>query len=331
MQEMGQDPAAVLADCGLDASAFDEPDRRVPFGVAARLVQQAVRITGRPDFPLLVGQRFELGDLGLVGQLMARAHTVGEGLEDLQRFFHLQDRGSVAYLRCVEPGVMALGYSILDAGTPGAGLVYDLVMSIAQTILRTLAGPRFRATEVCLARLAPDDIAPYRRCFVAPVSFDAPQTELRFDADWLYAPVAAGDRLRHAQAQRAAHMAEAGEALSLADRTRAIVRVMLSTGRLDTARVAAAFGVHERTLRRRLAGEGVHLHELVAEARFEVARLLLAETHLPLSAIAGTLGYKQVSAFVRAFGVWAGCAPGQWRDRVAGDVSGARPAKQPRG
>jgi len=325
LREMGHDPAAVLAECGLERAAFDDPEQRVPFGIATRLVQRAAWVTGRPDFALFAGRRFELGDLGLLGQLMARAGTVGEALEDLQRFFHLQDRGSVAYLRSTEQGVVALGYSILDPETPGAGLTYDLVMSIAMSTMRALAGPRFRANEVCLAHVAPPNKAPYWRCFLAPVSFDAPQTELRFAAAWLEAPVAGADPTQHARAQSMAQSAEARGPLGLPDRVRTVVRVLLSAGKLSTRHVAEALDMHERTLRRQLAAEGVHLHEMVATTRFEVARLLLDETRLPLNTIAMAVGYTETSSFVRAFSNWAGCTPGNWRARAA-SAAGTPPA-----
>ena len=325
LREMGHDPAAVLAACGLECAAFDDPEQRVPFGIATRLVQRAAWVTGRPDFALLAGQRFELGDFGLLGQLMARARTVGEALVDLQRFFHLQDRGAVAYLRYTEQGVVALGYSILDPGAPGAGLTYDLVMSIAMSLMCALAGPRFRANEVCLAHVAPPNKAPYWHCFLAPVSFDAPQTELRFSAAWLETPVVGADPTQHARVQRAAQSADACEPLGLSDRARTVVRVLLAAGKLSTRRVAEALDLHERTLRRRLAAEGVHLHEVVATTRFEVARLLLDETRLQVNTIAIALGYTETSSFVRAFKNWAGCAPGKWRARAA-SAAGTPPA-----
>jgi AraC-like DNA-binding protein len=66
-------------------------------------------------------------------------------------------------------------------------------------------------------------------------------------------------------------------------------------------------------MRRRLSAEGSGLLELMAEARFDVARQLLHETRLPVNDIADALGYADASAFVRAFRGWAGCAPARWR------------------
>jgi AraC-like DNA-binding protein len=313
LRELGQDPVAVLRASGLDAAAFDDPDRRIPFRVAADLVRRGALAAGREDFGLLVGERFGFDDLGLLGQLMWRARTVGEALQDLNRFIHLQDRGSVTYLRPAQQGIVALGYSIFDADTPGAGLIYDLTLAIGMRVMRGLAGPRFRATEVALAHVRPRQLGPYQRVFGAPVSFDAPRSELQFAADWLHAPVAGADTMPRELVQRATRQAEAGVSPGLAARTRAAAHVLLMTGDASAARIAGALGLHERTLRRRLAADGESVQGLLAQARFEVAGLLLRETRLGLEDIADTLGYAEASVFVRAFRGWAGVTPGQWR------------------
>jgi AraC-like DNA-binding protein len=310
---MGHDPAALLLAGGLEATAFDDPERRIPFRAAADLVRRGALLTGREDFGLLVGEHFAFDDFGLLGQLMWRARRVGEALQDLNRFIHLQDRGSVTFLRPAKEGLVSLGYSILDPDTPGAGLIYDLVLALGMRLMHGLAGPRFRAAEVCLPHVAPRLKGPYRRVFGAPLSFDAPRAEIQFAADWLQAPVIGADAVQRDLVQRAARLADAGASPGLAGRTRAAVRVLLMSGNVSAARVAGAMGLHERTLRRRLTAEGESLQHMVAQARFEVARQLLRETRLGLQDIADALGYAEAAVFVRAFRGWAGCTPGQWR------------------
>jgi AraC-like DNA-binding protein len=326
LRELGHDPTAVLRDSGLDPTAFDDPDRRISFRAAAELIRRAALRAGREDFGLLVGERVGVDDLGLLGQLMWRAGRVGEALHDLNRFLHLQDRGSVTFLRPAGEGLVALGYSIFDPDTPGAALIYDLVMAIGMRLLCALAGPGFRAVETWLPHVAPRQRASYRRVFGAPLRFDAPRAEIVFDAAWLHAPVAGANRVQHELVQRAICQAEAGVSPGPAGRTRAAVRVLLMIGDTSAARVAAALGLHERTMRRRLADEGESLQAMVAQARFEVACQLLRETELGLADIADALGYADAAAFVRAFRGWAGTTPGRWRAaQGAGRVS-AQPA-----
>jgi AraC-like DNA-binding protein len=189
-------------------------------------------------------------------------------------------------------------------------------MAIAMRLMRDLAGQAFRVQLVCLQRSRPRAVSAYTRFFAAPLQFDAPQSELRFDARWLLAPVAGGDAAGHAELQLEARRAETAVAPRLAERARAMAQALLSGGTLSAPQLAEALGLHERTLRRRLAREGVELQQVMAAARFALARQMLLETGLPIGAIAAALGYAEASVLVRAFTAWAGCTPGTWRARA---------------
>jgi AraC-like DNA-binding protein len=320
LRDLGQDPAPVFGAFDLASDAFDDAERRLPFAVVAGVVQRAATLSRREDIGLLLGQRFQIDQFGLLGALMARAHTVGEALNDLYRFFHLQDRGGAAYLGRRGPSEVALGYSILGQPGPGLAVIHDLVIAIGMRLLRALSGRGFRAQEVFLQRSPPRAVAGYERFFAAPLRFDAPHSEIRFDAQWLEAPVAGGDASRHALAQQAALQAEAAVAQGIVERARAVAQVLLSGGTVSAPQLAAALGLHERTLRRRLAQQGARLQDLMFAARYQLACQMLQDTQLPLGAIAMALGYADAPAFVRAFRGWAGITPGAWR-------AGANPAR----
>jgi AraC-like DNA-binding protein len=52
---------------------------------------------------------------------------------------------------------------------------------------------------------------------------------------------------------------------------------------------------------------------LLDEVRRANARRLLEDTEIPLSELAGILGYSEASAFTRAFRRWEGTSPARWR------------------
>lgn len=318
LREHGADPAAVLAACGLPADALDDGDRRIPLRTAACMFQQGALAISRPDFALLVGQRFELGRAGTLGDLMRHAPSVGAALQLMGRFFHLQDRGSVAYLRRLDEHHVALGYSIQDGDMPGVGLAYDAVLAMAMAALRELCGSSFRPREVHLAHGLPPRRQPYRQCFDAPVVFDAAHSELCFAASWLAAPVAGADPAALAVAHRSAAGAERRDPLPWAERARGAARALLMKGELTGSKLAETLDIHPRTLRRRLAEEGIGLQEVSSQTRFDLARELLRQTHLSLAEIAETLGFHDATTFVRAFRGWASVPPGRWRAEERG-------------
>lgn len=332
LRDLGHDPAPVLERCGLAPDGFDHPEQRLPYRQAGAVFEDAALTSGREDFGLLVGQRFEIEHFGLLGRLLWRAATIGGALHDLYRYFHLQDRGGVVYLRQREGSVVALGYSIVDADTPGAALVHDLVMAIALRLMRGLAGAGFAPREVRLSRARPANLQPYRRFFAAPLRFDAAQSELHFDRFWLQQIVAGADPADHAAARRVARSLEADVLPGMAGRARAAAHVLLADGTLSAPNLADALGMHERTLRRRLADEGKNIKDIVAAARFELSKQLLRDTQLPVERIAAALGYSDPSAFVRAFRTWSALTPGGWRATCRADPAPPAPwTRRPRG
>jgi len=315
--EAGIDPTPLLASAGIDASAFADASTRVPFGSAGRLLHDAAQACGREDFGLLVGQRFDFGSLGLLALLIQRAPTVGDALRNLERNLHLHDRGAVVYLKPAQAGQVAIGYAVHDAATPGVGLVYDLAMVIGLAMLRALCGPQWRPLQVRLPHGRPQSTLAWRRCFGAPVHFDATAAEIWFDAACLARRPPQADPAQQVALLRVAQRTEADLAMPLAERARNVARALVMTGALTGDHVADALSLHPRTLRRRLAAEGSSLKAAAAAARFDLARQLLRETSVPLDEIAEVLGYAELSAFVRAFRGWANCPPGQWRAAAA--------------
>lgn len=99
----------------------------------------------------------------------------------------------------------------------------------------------------------------------------------------------------------------------LVPRLRRAIRVMLAFGDTSADSVAARLSMHRRTFDRRLAACGTSYQAVLDDVRYAVARQMLESTSLPLSEIAGALGYAESSSFVRAFGRWSGTTPTGWR------------------
>ena len=62
-----------------------------------------------------------------------------------------------------------------------------------------------------------------------------------------------------------------------------------------------------------LRGQGAGFNTLLTETRMAAARWHLAASTIPVTLLAGLLGYANVSAFSRAFLRVHGCPPRRWR------------------
>ena len=77
--------------------------------------------------------------------------------------------------------------------------------------------------------------------------------------------------------------------------------------------VAAELGLSPSTLQRRLQKLGLTFQSVKDDLRRDRAITLLADASRTVSEIAAAIGYSEASAFQRAFKVWTGAPPGQYR------------------
>ncbi|MFL6022426.1 MAG: helix-turn-helix domain-containing protein, partial [Marmoricola sp.] len=73
--------------------------------------------------------------------------------------------------------------------------------------------------------------------------------------------------------------------------------------------VAAALGLSDRTVRRRLAADGTSFQELLDQVRSALARRLLDSGALSVEEVAHRLGYAEASSFIQAHRRWHGSTP----------------------
>ena len=95
----------------------------------------------------------------------------------------------------------------------------------------------------------------------------------------------------------------------LPEQVRSVLRAARATGRSSAGLIAALFGMHGRSLTRRLSATGRRFQQFPDETRFEISRQLPEESAMEVGWIAEILGYATHGAFTRAFQRWTGLAP----------------------
>jgi len=103
------------------------------------------------------------------------------------------------------------------------------------------------------------------------------------------------------------------EARTYATRVREHLVLALQAGEPTLHTVVVALRTSERTLRRRLAEEGVTFSDLLSDVRRELALRYLEDPRLSVDEIAFLLGFANGSAFRRAFRRWTGVSPSEKR------------------
>lgn len=102
--------------------------------------------------------------------------------------------------------------------------------------------------------------------------------------------------------------------LKVIDSVRGVIGKLLPHGQVTLEQTAAALGISERTLQRRLSEQDLNYSRLVDEVRFIKARELILKKE-KLTDVALQLGYADAGSFTRAFERWTGMSPMQYRKR----------------
>lgn len=308
---VGVDLRAGLRAVGLSADAFDDPETIVPYKAIDELIAFGVRQSACEHLGLLTG--ISTPDLGLPSFLLFNAPRVREGLQDLISALNRYDSGGAATLIEAD-GVATLGYAVAAPGLKSVDQIHDHSIALGCILLTRLIGPHFEPTEIRLPRRRPADPSPYRAFFQkGRLKFDAHEAVIEFPASYLEAPVVGADPTLYRFLKSLVLKHGPRVDPSVASQIRRVLPGLIRREPVSPEAIARMFGMHPRTMSRRLAEEQVTLHALVEEARFEVARQLLLDTNLGLTEIAADLHYSDASAFTRAFRRKFGLAPGAWR------------------
>ena len=234
-----------------------------------------------------VGRRYRAATFGILGYALLASPTLLDAMNVALRFLDLSN-------------TFALPRAELDDGR--VRVVVD-GSSLPADVRRFLVDRDAAAIRAVLDELAPG--------VVPASSATADARVLTLAVADLGRPLARSDPralelgvrvCREVVDRRRARAGTAGE-------TRVVITQRLAGG-APMPHVAAALGLTERTLRRRLVAEGTTYRRLVDEVRQSLAEELLATARLSVAEVAVRLGYAEASSFILAHRRWTGRTPG---------------------
>ena len=323
---LGQDPQPIFNRAGFQPEEFEEPDHRVSFLEASRLLKDCAVVTDCDQLGLLLGQEACPSHLGLAGFLVRAAPDAETALNALVANLDLHDEcGSVRL--DIGPEYTTLSYALHESGAFAYEQIYDLSAVIMYQIMRVVCGRKWRAHSVTLERRQPRDKTPYDRFFQSLLFFDSTQCALTFENRWLREIPPSSDVLLYRHLLEQARKLHGPHDLELKDKLPRLFRQALLSGNFSSQQIADALGIHERTLHRRLKALDTSFRRELDTARGSVSKELLESTSLPICDIANALGYSDSSGFIRAFNRWFDSSPSAWRrHRVSAATASSGPA-----
>ncbi len=313
--ELGANRLAVMQGIGIDEARLRNPLSRMAGAVLLRLFDSLAQKLSDPLIGLRIGQYSgprNFSDPGYATRLSVNLGAMISANTELQ--LTRQKMMLVTFDQNAKPPF--LDWTLLGEDPLLCAAFIEFSVSSYSRFARDVLGEKMVSRLIEFAHPPRADIALYEKFFECPVRFNAPRTRMEMTIEQLMKPspnanpalqIAATTRY-----QRPANWLEEGRPLSAHCYLYLLIELDKTPLKID--RIAAAFGMSERTLRRRLVEESNPFRDLLDRVRRDMLELYQMENTRPLGEIAHLLGYSELSAFTRSHKRWFGFPPSQYSD-----------------
>jgi AraC-like DNA-binding protein len=272
-----------------------------------QFLDSVARDAGIPDVGVRAGERLTVPHLGAPGVEMRRAPTLRDACRVFAAFIDRFVEGNEIWIEEPGDGTAWLMNRVSGGPAPGKEIADHGAIPMLTSVVRLVTGDEWLPKRIQLqTRSMPEAFAnsPYGE---VAIRYSEPSTGVQFPASLLSLP------------PRAIAVAESSGFPELlpsttAERVEGILEGHFRIGvPMNLEQISEIVGTAPRTLRRRLAEEGLSFRESLERARFRLAREYLDDPELKIEAIAHHLGYSGSNNFVRAFRRMSGLTPSQFR------------------
>jgi AraC-like DNA-binding protein len=311
MPGFGEKLLELCARFDVSARDFADPDVRVPHRLLLRALELGARSTEDPLFGLHAGARVEPFDFDVLEYAARSKPTLRDALSTLVRFVRLLHGG--CDLDLVEVGSEAeLRIRITDevAQPPSA---HEFLVAAMSAFLRRSSAPATQPVRIAFEHPRPASAAFYRLGaeLVFGARYDAivlRTADLSACTPWPNADVA---RAFEREAEKLGERLAAND--DLVGQIPGLVARLFDSGSVTMAEAARRLDMSVATLRRRIRKHGTTFNEIANGERRKLAERYLSRSNPSIGEIAFLLGFKNPSAFSRAFRKWRGVSPSEYR------------------
>lgn len=309
----GATTETLLRGTGLGVRDLGELQREVTAEQELRVVRNLQRAVPGVS-GAAVGARYHVSTFGPLGFALMSAPRLGDAANLALRYIDLSFALTIPSATVEERQEGSDVVIVIDDRDVPADVrrfVVERDLAAIWTLLREISGGGVRASMVELPFPAAD-VATHRGAWGLLPRWTAAggRARLRFDAAFLEValPQANPHAFALAEAMCRDLVSPRRSRHGVVEHVRILVAQRLAAG-APMGDVAAALGLSERSLRRRLDAAGTSYREVVDEVRRTAADDLLADGRRSVAEVASALGYAESTSFGAAYRRWHGRSP----------------------
>ncbi|MCP8466298.1 AraC family transcriptional regulator [Pseudomonas sp. ZM23] len=326
LSEEGASLREHLAPHRVDPEVVGNFDRKLSYRSLAQIFEGSAHAVRMPELGMELAARQGSSLLGPLQHLAHSAPTVGDGLVSVLRYMHIYSP-SIHYRLERRPNRALLYFDNVLPRTEEIPQIVEKSVLQGKLLISELLGASFRPRTVLLRHQPQAAPEVYRRYFGCQVLFGQDHNALSLPPETLLRSCVQHDPALHAITRFYLEASSKAEN-DLQAKVEQHIQALLPRSRCNLQQVARSFGLHPRTLQRRLAGDGIDFEGYLEQIRRRQAEQMLCNTSLSVSQIARELGYCHTASFCRAHLRWFDMPPLELRRLRGNAVSRAAAAPE---
>lgn len=319
VRQLGGSPQQLTRKCGIRDGLLEDEDALIPYRQLIHLMEKTAVELALPDFGLRLAASQDIGILGPLAVAMQNSSNVEEAMRCATTYLFIQSPAlSLDIEKLTNSTRLRLNINLSQMPHRAMRQAEDLGIGVAHGILKLLAQDHYKLIRVELPHqpLLPGPV--YEEYFGAPVVFGQNQNALHVTPDTLTTSLLHRSEQLHQIAADYLNVQFPSVDGLYASRVETAVRKTLGTDSCNRDSVARAMIMHPRTLQRRLRQEGTSFDDIRDRIRRETVEHYLLHTRMPLSQVAGMVGYSEQAILSRSCQRWFGRSPLRIRDLSPG-------------
>ena len=315
---LGGNADAMLDEAGIAPEMLQDPCARLPLAAVGQLLEDAAARLGCPDLGLRLGEnQAMITTMKPLDRLCRTAPTVRDALEMCSRHVSAFNSGLVMDMADQGPeGYHMVDFKLADGLWLFPQLTEQLLLLTHRSVVWLSSGfAQSRAVWFSHLNIGPP-IA-YARRFNTIVKFGQEFDALLLNEDDLRTGLAECNAEVFDREARKVAQDYPAEHLHVDRQVRQMIyRVLAESGECTRQNIAQMLGFQERTLNRHLFRRGTSFEAIRDNVKKNLAYRYLARPDLPLTEIAGRLGYSELAVLSRCCRRWFGTSPRQFRQNL---------------
>lgn len=310
------DVDAIIANNGIHYSALQDSSALISAKQHIGLLSDAQQCYQGHGLGLDLGLNRSMATFDQLAYLMMSSATLREATNAGLKYQNYSGRFSGSLVVTSFSEIQSEGCYQIDAKAELGGLRLLAIEDILANIITTCRWVLGRDLPVTMLRCnypEPVHAKRYHSIFKCPVEFDAPTTQLFFDAALLDVPLPQASPKSNELYKKLCE--EKSIVRNQGDIAWRLWQIIVEDPAHPPSLSAAAqqLNCSSRTLSRKLSTQGWRYQSLIDQVRAIHARRYLSDPTLTITRIGQRLGYADSSGFHRAFKKWTGLTPSDFR------------------